>query len=445
MVDVDEPERLQALRRALGERLKIFRTAADISQGQLGRSLYCDRTLVTKLEAGQRSKDRRFWQQADALLKASGALLAAFDDLEAAKLAQEAAQREAALVEFQAAANQLRREIVPLAERPSALAPNASPTEFLARIAVASPVPAHIGWSDVDQMRATTKAFALSENMFGGGLSCEAAEGQLRWSARLLEAQASNDVGRAMHEAVGNLAGVVAFSAFDIGDQDAAGEYFRFALWCADRGGSWPLRATILADMARQAAYRGDLDEALSLIEFACVRSDRLPATGRAMVTTMRARYLSLLNRHDEARTEVDRADAYFTERCPEEDPPWLVYYDEAEHQGSTARALTPFAVASRRPELAAERLGAAIRLHSNQYPRSRAFSRVRLATLTMRADDPRKAAKIGLEAVTDAAVLHSRRVTDELRILDRVAERHNSISEVAELRSLLKPAIGTK
>jgi transcriptional regulator with XRE-family HTH domain len=445
VVDVDEPEHLQSLRCVLGERLKVFRLAAGLSQGHLGETLYCDRTLITKLEAGQRFKDRRFWQQADELLNADGALLAACDELEAVRRDLEKAQRESVLADAQAAADQLRGQVVPLGARRSFLGSNTSPTEFLARIAVASPVPTHIGWSDVEQMRTTTTAFALSENMFGGGLSCAAAEGQLRWSARLLEAQSSNDVSRAMHEAVGNLAGVVAFSAFDIGDQDAASEYFRFALWCAEQGGSWTLRATTHADMARQAAYRSNFDEALELIELACVRSDRLPATGRAMVTTMRARYLALLGRHDEARAEVDRADEYFTERCPEEDPPWLVYYDEAEHQGSTARALTPYAVASRRPELAADRLGAAIRLHSNQYPRSRAFSRVRLATLTMRTEDPRKAAKIGREAIADAAVLHSRRVVDELRVLDRVAARHNAISEVAELRGLLRPAIGTK
>lgn len=38
--------------------------------------------------------------------------------------------------------------------------------------------------------------------------------------------------------------------------------------------------------MARKAAYLGDLDGALELIEFAQVRSDRLTATARATALT---------------------------------------------------------------------------------------------------------------------------------------------------------------
>ena len=319
----------------------------------------------------------------------------------------------------------------------------ASPSEFLAHLVIETPTPLRIGQTDVDQVRATTHALATSENLFGGGLSCEAAAGQLRWAARLLEARADNETRREMFEAVGNLAGVVAFSAFDIGDQRSAARCFRFALWCSEEGGSWALRAATLADMARQAVYIGDLDEALSLIEFAQVRADRLSATGRAMVSTVRARLLATLGRHAEAVAEVDRADSHFVDHDPADDPPWLIYYDEAEHQGGTARALTPLAVAIGEPGKAGERLAAAIRLHSDSYPRSRAFSRTRLATLTMTTGDPRDAVALGRQAVAEAVTLHSRRMTDELRALDRAALRHVGLPEVTELRRSLAVALG--
>jgi len=93
----------------------------------------------------------------------------------------------------------------------------------------------------------------MSENLFGGGLSCEAAAAQLRWAGQLVEAHAADDVHRAVAEAVGNLSSVVAFSAFDIADYAAADRCFEFALWCADEGGSWALRANTLAEMARKA------------------------------------------------------------------------------------------------------------------------------------------------------------------------------------------------
>lgn len=309
------------------------------------------------------------------------------------------------------------------------------PTDFLARITAKTPVPSRIGWSEVENVRATTRAVALSENLHGGGLSCEAGISQLRWSGRLLDVTASNEVRRAMFEAVGNLSSVVAYSAFDIADYQAADQCFKFALWCSDQSGSWALRANTLAEMSRKAVYLGDVDEALSLIEFAQVRSDRVSATARAMMSALRARLLALLDRHTEAQAEVDRADTHFADRSPSDDPPWLVYYDAAEHQGSTGRALTPVAHKSNKLELAAPRLEAAIRLQNVNYPRSRTFTRTRLASLIMSSGDPHEAIPIGRQALNDANSLRSTRIVNELRGLARAAERHSRIGDVADLR----------
>lgn len=90
----------------------------------------------------------------------------------------------------------------------------------------------------------------------------------------------------------------------------------------------------------------------------------------------------------------------------------------------------------------AAERLATAIKLHSDAYPRSRRFSRTRLATLQMTIGDPREAVDIGWQAVADAARLNSRRLHDELSKLMRSCERHRSIQEVAELRDFVTSAM---
>ena len=311
-----------------------------------------------------------------------------------------------------------------------------SPAEFLARTSVETPISQRIGWTDVEHVRVTTRAVAMSENLFGGGLSCEAAIGQLRWAGRLIEAQATDDVRNAMFEAVGNLSGVVAYSAFDIANYQAADRCFQFALWCADQGNSWALRANTLAEMSRKAAYLGNLDDALSLIEFAQVRSDHVSATGRAMLWTIRARLLALTGRADEALADVDQADTHFTDRDLVSDPPWLCYYDEAEHQGSTGKALVPVARERNLVDLAAPRLETAIRLQGANYPRSRTFSRTRLAALMMSTGDPREAVAVGRQALTDAAPLRSQRIVKELKELAHVSEQHARIADVADLRN---------
>ncbi|PZF83377.1 hypothetical protein C1I92_12935 [Jiangella anatolica] len=307
---------------------------------------------------------------------------------------------------------------------------------FLAGISIDSPAPTRIGWADVEQVRAAVRAVAASENLFGGGLSCESGMAQLRWAARLLDARGSDEVRNAMHEAVGNLGGVVAYSAFDIAAYRAADQCFEFALWCADEGGSWALRANTLAEMSRKAAHLGDLDGALAMIESARSRPDRVSATARAMMSTLRARLLAVMGRPAEALADIERADAHFAERDPAGDPPWLCYYDAAEHEGSTGKALIPLALAGDRPEVAAPRLRTAIEAHRDDYPRSRAFSRIRLATLTMTAGDPREAAAIGRRAVAEAAPLRSRRLLAELGRLADAARPHTRVGDVADLRA---------
>ena len=79
--------------------------------------------------------------------------------------------------------------------------------------------------------------------------------------------------------------------------------------------------------MARLQIYLGDEDQALSLIEFAQVRSDRLPPTTRAMLSALRARLLALSGRHIEAQEEVLRSDEYFYKGRSVEDVPWMSYY----------------------------------------------------------------------------------------------------------------------
>ncbi len=307
--------------------------------------------------------------------------------------------------------------------------------ELLSTISAQGPTPSRLGWPDVENVRATTNALAASENLFGGGLSCDAAIVQLQWAGRLLEARASDDVRRGMLEAIGNLSGVVAFSAFDIADFVTADRCFQFALWCADQSESWALRASTLADMSRQAVFVGKVDDALSLIEFSQVRSDRLSGTTRAMLCALRARLLALVGRHEEASAEVDRADQYFSDRNTDGDPPWMCYYDEAEHQGSTGRALIPVAEADQDLDLVAPRLRAAIQLHADSYPRSRTFSRTRLAAVTMKIGDPREAVMIGYQALTDAKTFRSKRVIAELHSLGQIAERHSHNPDVLDLR----------
>jgi hypothetical protein len=299
-------------------------------------------------------------------------------------------------------------------------------------------VPAQVGRPELEQVRHATNVLARSENLYGGGVTCHAAVSQLRSTAELLSVPASKEVRGAIAEAVGNMAGVVAFTAFDIGDHKAAKTCSQFALQCAHESGSWSLRSNILAEMSRTAAYAGRFDDALSLVELAQVRSDRLTATAQAMTAMLRARVLAHLRRHEEAADEIARADAWMARSDPAVDPPWLCYYDSAEHQGSTGRVLAVLADASGDPEPAAGRLAAAVELAGDAYPRSRTFSRIRLASLLMKLRNPDEASAIGRIAVREAEQFRSKRIRSELSALAAASQVRPTESTI-ELRRMIE------
>jgi hypothetical protein len=306
--------------------------------------------------------------------------------------------------------------------------------------------PASVDESTVAQVRSLTAALAGSDNLHGGGLAAALAPGAMRWATGLLGAAptAGPATRCALFEAVGNLAEVVAFIAFDVADHGATRRLFSFALDCAKEAGSWPLRAAVLADTARHLVATGQHDAALETIEFAQVRQDRLTPTARAMTSVVRAQILGVLDRHDDARAEIERADAAFADRRADVDPPWLVYYDEAEHAGSTARALIPLDVRGGRLGVAAARLTAAVGAHTAAYPRSRAFSAVRLARLQMRVGDPTEAAATAALAIRHAAPLQSRRLTAEVQSLAAATNQHRAVPAVAQLCDALHDALTT-
>jgi transcriptional regulator with XRE-family HTH domain len=434
-VKVADPQAVRTARRDLGQQLAALRKAKQLSQQDLADQTIYSRSSIANIETGLQPVNRTFWEAVDALLGAEGELVRGYDAVEDLRRAHPRPLRRTTQTkpEDSVVSAAVGDPDLPFTVSRSQDTPS-SPIDQLADLSIDTPVPKSLDWVDVDHVRFVTRSFAIAENTFGGGFSGQAAAAQLRHSSLLLQSRASNEVQLKMFEAVGNLGGVVGFSAFDVGDYSSARRCFDFELWCAENAKSWTLRASALSDMARLATYLGETDEALSLIELAQVRSDRLTASLRAMLSAMRARLLALHGRHSEALAEIDRSDEQFSYISPDDEPPWMSYYDEAEHQGSTGRALIPIAMKAGSPELVATRMRRAINLHDDDHPRSRAFSRTRLASLTMKIGSPREAAEIGWQSLEDASTVRSSRLRIELERFAAISAPHRKIPEVNDL-----------
>ncbi|WP_435581584.1 XRE family transcriptional regulator [Amycolatopsis thermoflava] len=306
-----------------------------------------------------------------------------------------------------------------------------------------TPVPSRVGTAEIGQITTAAKVFAGWDHTYGGGLSREAVQAQLHWSAGLLDASCAEALRGPLHSAIGYLAHTCGFMAFDAYAHDDATNAFSFGLACAQEAGDWHLRAKILSSMARQAIWIGKPDEGLTWIEHALVRADRLTATERAMLHTAHARALAKMRRTRDALAAVGRADDEFSRATPANDPPWMAYYDHAQHLGDTGHALFDLALHGYRPVVASARLADAVAEHGDAYARSRAISQTKLATLTMATGDPVEAAAIGQAALDAAGTVRSRRAADDLRELSRYAHRHNGVAEVATLRQRIHTVVG--
>ncbi|WP_306359557.1 helix-turn-helix transcriptional regulator [Nocardia sp. CC227C] len=412
----------------LAREIKRLRNAADLSQRELASRVGYSRQYVTMTEWEDSNLPSRDMVMAiDSALGANGALIALRDQADNDRKAKRRSRTTSPDTTHEPGGSLSANVFSPfdLASVSSSYAPD-SPSAY------------RVGTSDVEEVREATRRAANTENLRGGGSANTIASQYLYSFAPLLRGKATPGTRRALFEAVGNLSGVAAFTAFDIADFATAEQHSRFALWCAESAESWELRASTLADLARMTAYTDGADNALSLIELAQVRSDRVSATTRAMLSALRAQFLGTLGRTDDTLNEVARSDEHFANSTRGEGPPWMCFYDEAEHLGSTGKALIPVSLARHQIGLAALRIAQAIRQQGEGYPRSRTFSLTRLATLTMRIGDPREAAEIGARAASRAKEFHSQRIRDELQTLTRVSIKHLEIPEVKELYATL-------
>lgn len=298
-----------------------------------------------------------------------------------------------------------------------------------------TPIPHRIGATEIEQIRTATRVFNSWSRTYGGGLAREAVMGQLRWSASLLKATCPARLRPELFSAVGELAETAGYMAQDANAQEEARRVFRFALACAEQAHDWHLRAEVLSSMAKQAIWIGQPDDGLTLAEQALVRSDRLTATGRAMLHTDRGRALAKMRRVSEALTAIGTADEHFAHSTPDDDPPCMAHYGAARHALVTGQPLVDLAILGCGPDEATDRLAAAAGRTDTDNTVGRAICLAKLASLTMVTGDPLHAAAIGHEAVDAAGAIRSRRAAGELRELFRYAAAHQHLGEVAHLR----------
>lgn len=305
--------------------------------------------------------------------------------------------------------------------------------------------PRRIGEPEVAGIEDLTTFVASMDNTRGGGsFVLQALHTQLSETlATRRDASCEPRLRARLDAAVGGLASVIAFAAFDSGDGPFAEGAYQAARAFAEESGDWHLRAIVLADMARRSVFIGDPDAGLTHVESAMVRSDWLTATERAMLHAVRARALAALDPTEPHRVQaaVDVADTEYANRNVDEDPTWMRFHDLAQHQGDTAHALADLVLRSAR--LAAqERLVYATTNHSAGYERSRTFAALRHTQVAFDLGQVDIAVHHGEQAIAFASGVRSRRIVACLRNLGKTAAAQQPNPAVEALRDRIQGAI---
>ncbi|MFC0843925.1 XRE family transcriptional regulator [Streptomyces noboritoensis] len=322
-----------------------------------------------------------------------------------------------------------------------------SPLAALATLS-APELPCEIRPGDIEEVQQAALTLTSWHNLHGGaGLVHQSSTAQLAWAARLLNVPCIPVLHPELFAAVAHLGMVTGAVCFDAFAHHDARRAFAFAATCAEEAGEWHLRGKIYSWRARQAVWLDRPDNALTYAEVGAVRVERLTPTERAMLSTARARAHAKTGDAQATLTAVGEADDAFSHTHPADDPPWMAYYDHAQHQGDTGHALVDLAMATRDPQhvkVAGERLAVATSLHADSYVRSRVFSRTKLATLTMATGDPYEAVQIGTTALEEAARVRSGRADAGLVELARTVKHERAtVAVAAELRERIARTIG--
>lgn len=287
-------------------------------------------------------------------------------------------------------------------------------------------VPVRIGQVDVEDLQRAIDGMERADHAAGGRTVVRSlALGQLAWAldAVRLASFRTSDVRSGWMAAVARLGRLAGFMSTDARDHSTARRCFVLALQLASEADSWLTRMNVLSGMARQALHLQEAEAALQLAALARAGESTAGATTRAVVRVIEARAFGVLGRAAEAQSAVDEAENLYAKRCPQDDPRWLWFYDDAQFFGDTGHALYPLALAGRNVD-AVRRLRLAIELHDVSDARGKAFSVIKLATLQTQLDSAESASPAVAAAIAAVKRLRSGRALDYLGDLGRILRR---------------------
>jgi tetratricopeptide (TPR) repeat protein len=218
--------------------------------------------------------------------------------------------------------------------------------------------------------------------------------------------------------------------SYDMGSHGLAQRYFIQALRLAQAGDDVLLAGSILDAMSHQATFLGRFGEAANLARAAGVGTGhQATATLRAHFAAMEARSLAAAGDCLASERALTQAVHLFEIRHPDDDPPWISYFDEAELSAELAHSYRDLGRAEQAESHAQRALEQA-----GTCPRSDFFVMMVLAAAQLRRRDVDEACDTARRALTIGAAVKSARTVEYLRQFRRELAPYESAAAVLAL-----------
>ncbi|HSV66170.1 MAG TPA: transcriptional regulator [Mycobacteriales bacterium] len=313
-----------------------------------------------------------------------------------------------------------------------------------AMAAVPTPAPGRVGMSEVEQVVQATATLRGLDHRHGGGACRDVVLAQLAWSARLLESDCAQEVGRRMRLAVADLHNLAGWTSLDVGLDGAARQFFERALELARQGGDLSLVANVLYRTGRISLHRGDAAEALRLFQLGQLAAQESGSPlAEAVLAANQGWAYGRLGEAEASHRMLGQAEDALAAANLATAPAWFRFFDESDLEALRGQAyLALGATDPRYTERAIGQIDAAADHRMPEMARSKAFDLSSLALAHLRQGDIDHGVRVGNRAVDAVDSVQSARVIDWLRPLAAMAAVREDKPDARDLAERLTQVI---
>ncbi|UGQ10419.1 helix-turn-helix domain-containing protein [Yinghuangia sp. ASG 101] len=295
-----------------------------------------------------------------------------------------------------------------------------------------------IGVGAVADLEKRVHGLRLADDVLAGGDLIGPALRDLRSAVRLYRDSAhTEDVGRALLRAIGELAQIAGWIASDAGRNDEAERIYRLGLVAADRAGDTTLVGNVLGSLAYQRTNTGDVAAGVAMAEGAVELAGQAPGRARALYLDRVAwAHAKAFDAQSAMRALGEAGEALSRHDVGGDEPAYAYWVNAGELEVMEARVYTEL----RRPLRAVPLLRKVLAEYDATHLREVALYLSWLAVAYADANEPEEAAATVERLLTLSADLASARTSDRVKVVLASLRR---FQDVPEVRTVLEAARG--